>query len=383
MAPRSSGLARARATFGAAVCLLFLGAWTWIPAPTYTFLTLSVGAPELSPWLALLSAIALVVAALDAKRVMLSRAAAVVASLALIAPLSVLLRLPSTLRAFDAMLPPASVKPAVSIRALFLGLSVDGIRSVERVDVPGPGGSPLDMLVHRPRRDGPFPIVLQVYGGAWQRGGPDDDSQLADALAAAGYVVCAVDYRHAPQWQWPAPLDDVRAAIAWVRAHASAIGGDASRIAMLGRSSGSELAFVAGVNYGSGSVRALVLNYSPVDLADGYRHPGTPDTLHLQKIERDLFGGSVDERPDAYRDASPITYADRPHPPVLMISGGRDHIVYPSYSETLLAHLATSGDARLLLIPWADHAFDAVPFGPSAQIEITYTQRFLAQVFAR
>ena len=212
--------------------------------------------------------------------------------------------------------------------------------------------------------------LLVLFLGAWtwipapvyallalSVGAPDEDGQLADALAAAGYVVCAIDYRHAPQWRWPSQLDDVRAAIAWARAQAADYSGDGSRLALLGRSSGSELAFVAGATDTSGAVRALVLNYSPVDLADGYRHPGSPDTLHLRDIERDLFGGSVDERPDAYRDASPITCADRPHPPVLMINGGRDRIVYPSYAQALYGRLAQSGDARLLVIPWADHAF--------------------------
>src|SRR5262249_4266547 len=149
----------------------------------------------------------------------------------------------------------------ISVRALFFGLSIDGVRSDERALFASPGGVPLTLRIHRPTRAGTFPVVLQVYGGAWQRGGPDDDRALADAVAAAGYVVCAVDYRHAPRWQWPAPLDDVRAAIAWASAHAAEFNGDGSRLALIGRSSGSELAFVAGASDPSGAVRALVLNY--------------------------------------------------------------------------------------------------------------------------
>ena len=94
-----------------------------------------------------------------------------------------------------------------------------------------------------------------------------------------------------------------------------------------------------------------------------------------------VMKASAADAPDRYREASPISHADAPHPPVLLMSGGKDRIVYAEYSRTLYEHLRRSGTAVLLVIPWANHAFDEVPFGPSAQLEMYYAGRFLAWAF--
>ena len=96
-------------------------------------------------------------------------------------------------------------------------------------------------------------------------------------------------------------------------------------------------------------------------------------------IEEQFLGGTPDEHPDRYADASPITRAANPHPPVLVITGGRDHIVLPRFGRLLHERLLESGVSVRLHMPWADHGFDFVPFGPSSQIALYYTQRFLAE----
>ena len=76
-----------------------------------------------------------------------------------------------------------------------------------------PDGSPLRIDIYSPPRAGPHPAIVQVYGGAWQRGDPRDDASFAGYFAARGYVVFAIDYRHAPRWRWPAQIEDVRNAL--------------------------------------------------------------------------------------------------------------------------------------------------------------------------
>jgi acetyl esterase/lipase len=164
----------------------------------------------------------------------------------------------------------------------------------------------------------------------------------------------------------------------WIHAHAAEYGADPSHIALIGRSAGSQLAILASVGTAAPGVRAVVGYYGPVDLTDGYLHPPVPDTLGIRKIDEDFLGGTPEQVPNAYRDASPITVADDPHPPTLLIDGGRDHIVEPHFGQELYEHLHRSGTAALLVIPWADHSFDAVPHGPSGQMAIYYTERFLA-----
>ena len=77
-------------------------------------------------------------------------------------------------------------------------------------------GVRLTMDVYRPASPGSYPAVVQIYGGAWQRGAPASNTAFASYLASRGYVVFAIDYRHAPRWPWPAQLADVRAALSWI-----------------------------------------------------------------------------------------------------------------------------------------------------------------------
>jgi acetyl esterase/lipase len=226
--------------------------------------------------------------------------------------------------------------------------------------------------------------VVQIYGGAWQRGAPADDARFATYLAARGFVVFAVDYRHAPRWVWPAQIDDIRAALGWIREHGREYGGDASRLALVGRSAGAHLAMVAAYQLGAPAISAVVSYYGPVDLTDGYRNPPRPDPLDVRSIETALLGGTPDQMPDRYHDASPIAYAAHRAPPSLLIYGGRDHIVLPRFGALLDARLrAVDAPSVFLEIPWAEHAFDVLPNGPSGQLALYYTERFLAWALTR
>src|SRR2546425_2813036 len=103
-----------------------------------------------------------------------------------------------------------------------------------------------------------------------QRGAPGDNSAFDSYLATHGFVVFAIDYRHAPRWRWPAQLADVRAALEWIGRHGTEYGADPNRLAVLGRSSGAQLAMVASYARGGPPVRAVVSYYGPVDLVEGY-----------------------------------------------------------------------------------------------------------------
>ena len=93
---------------------------------------------------------------------------------------------------------------------LFRGLEANDAVVSHGIRFAEPDGQRLTLTVYRPNGDGHFPAIVQIYGGAWQRGTPEDQSELAPYLAARGYVVFAIDYRHAPRWQWPAQIADVR-----------------------------------------------------------------------------------------------------------------------------------------------------------------------------
>jgi acetyl esterase/lipase len=176
----------------------------------------------------------------------------------------------------------------------------------------------------------------------------------------------------------------VRAALAWVRAHASEYGGDAGRLALVGRSAGAQLALLAAYEEGTPRVGAVVSLYGPTDLAEGWRQPPRPDPLGVRGILEAFLGGTPAAVPDAYRDASAISHVRADAPPTFLLYGSRDHIVEARFGRELHARLRAAGASSVLLeIPWAEHAFDAVPFGLGRALSLYYVERFLTSTVGR
>ena len=113
------------------------------------------------------------------------------------------------------------------------------------------GFRPLELDLYVPDGlEGPVPVVVYVHGGGWQRGSRRDPPPLLDAdfydqIAAQGLAVAAVDYRLSGEARFPAPLQDVRAAVGWVRDHAADYGLDPGRVFLRGDSAGGHLALLA------------------------------------------------------------------------------------------------------------------------------------------
>jgi acetyl esterase/lipase len=371
-----------------------VAAWIYLPAPNYFLLRFGVGAPEISAWLILGSLVALGLSLPDLRsgRRPIATACSVVALLLSLTPLA---RFPGTARRFDVAMhsalggdplraAPESVRGSMRpqpliLRDLFLGVPFPAALVARGLPVASPSGVPLTMNVYRPRRNGRFPILVQIYGGAWQRGNPDSFSNFAQWIAERGYVVFSVDYRHAPRWRWPAQLDDVRLALGWIHDHAPAYNADTARVALIGRSAGGHLALMAAYTPGPLRISAVISYYGPTDLVDAYFNPPHPDPLAIRGLEEALLGGTPREMPERYREASPITLVTHRLPPTLLVYGGRDHTVEPRYGERLAQRLTSSGTTAVYLrIPWAEHAFDEVFNGPSSQLALYHTERFLA-----
>ena len=366
-----------------------------MPGWGYPFFNLSVGAPEVSPWL-LLGGLVVCAASLA----MHSRGsyAAFIVSLAAVVIASIpITRAPFVIRQFDGEMTralgdrylagvPESAQRGmrehpIAPLDLFRGVEFGDARVDADMPFAAPGGQQLMLTVYRPHGTGRFPVLVQIYGGAWQRGSPNDFADVARYHAAHGYVVFSIDYRHAPQAIWPAQLDDVRAALTWIRAHGQEYGADVSRMVLMGRSAGAHLALLAAYDVGSPPVRGVISYYGPTDLVEGYRHPPRPDPLGVRAIDEAFLGGTPDSVPTRYRDASPLAYVTRPLPPTLLIYGARDHVVEARFGRALHERLLATGTPSVFLeIPWAEHAFDVdfLRSGLSSQIALYYTERFLA-----
>lgn len=375
-----------------AAALLLVAIWMVVPAPVVWLLPAAVIAPEVSPIVLVLAGLVLVLAL---RRFSTRKLAIVLALAAAGISAQPLLKLAAVQREFDrefarvypnaAAVPPAgTARPSPFVaRDLLLGIPTGEVRVNRGLRFATTDGRSLVLDIYRPPAAGRYPILLQIYGGAWQWGNRTDNETFARYFASRGYVVIATEYRHAPASPWPAALADTRAALAFAARGADAYDGDPNRLAVIGRSSGAQLALLAAYS-GQSRVAAVVSYYGPSDLAAQWREPPQPDPVSVQSVLETFLGGTPDAMPDRYRAASPLTHVSGGVPATLQIHGGRDHVVPPAFARALHEQLKSNGARALLLeIPWAEHAFDFMPNGLSGQIALYYTERFLAAELAR
>jgi acetyl esterase/lipase len=228
-----------------------------------------------------------------------------------------------------------------------------------------------------PRSGQKNPIVFAIYGGAWQWGTPDNDSWINRTLASDGYAVFALDYRHAPANRFPAALDDVRSEMNFIIDRAAMYRADTQRMAVIGHSSGGQLAELS-VFAPHSPFRALVSYSGGVDLAMGYEVPPSPDPINVPSLILAFMGDTPANVPAQYRAASPVDNVRCGSPPTLLIYGSRDHVVDFRSALRLRDALRDCGnDVTLLELPWTEHGFEDVPYGLHAPVAFEATEAFL------
>lgn len=374
---------------------LFLSLWIVIPAPIFSLLPLEIGAIEISPWLIVLNAIALLLVIFKLQQGWLYNAALVCSSIALILSLLPLLQF-STANAriaaemqkmlgadYLAKVPQVAQTQLRSqpfiLADVFRGIPIAEVRIDRAITFANPDKVDLTLNVYRPLAIGKYPTLIVIYGGAWQRGTPNNDESFSRYMAGKGYTVVAIDYRHAPQYRFPTQIEDVKTALSYIQNHADELEVDLQRIALLGRSAGAHLAMLAAYQPDAIPVKAVVNYYGPVDLLEGYHDRPFPDPIDTRAVLRKFLGGTPEELPELYRQASPINYITPNLPPSLLVYPSRDRIVQAKFGRQLYeTSIARGNRAVLLEIPWAQHAFDAVFNGVSNQLALYYTERFLA-----
>ncbi|CCG03462.1 putative esterase [Blastococcus saxobsidens DD2] len=227
----------------------------------------------------------------------------------------------------------------------------------------------------------PAPLCLWLHGGGWARG--SRTARAAERLvpvAASGVAVAAVQYRLSGEAAFPAPLDDVRSAVRWLRRNAAGLGLglDAERIGVWGASAGGHLAALLALcpdacdgDLGDSSVQAAVcwfpitdLTLRDTDVPEGPPPPFLTGPPPSPSSEARLLGAeSVQQVAVAARAASPVSHVRPGAPPFLLMHGDRDGFVPSEHSRTLHRALRARGvDASLLLLAGANHedpAFDA------------------------
>ncbi|MEU4237690.1 alpha/beta hydrolase [Actinoplanes sp. NPDC026619] len=235
-----------------------------------------------------------------------------------------------------------------------------------------PGGSRghlLDLYIPRQSSTKRRPLLIAMGGSGWfGENGKAYASQLAPFFTKAGYVVAGVSTRSSYQAKFPAQLNDVKAAIRWLRANSTAYGIDPHRIAVMGDSSGGWTALMAGVTT-PGDVQAVVDLYAPVDFLAMNAHmlPGACDRFNRsfsltdchtdpRSPESSLLGAPIETIPDKVKKANPMAYVTKQSPPTLIVQGERDGLVPVDQSDRLFAALDAAGvPATYYLVPGAGH----------------------------
>jgi len=107
------------------------------------------------------------------------------------------------------------------------------------------GEAPLLARLFKPQGSGPFPIILELHGGAWVRGTRENGNAANEALAKTGVIVAALDFR--TQAPYPASVADIHYAIRWAKTQAASWKGKPDRIGAMGTSSGAHQAMLLGM----------------------------------------------------------------------------------------------------------------------------------------
>ena len=239
----------------------------------------------------------------------------------------------------------------------------------------------LDLIVYRPAAQPPSPAacVIMVHGGGWDSGDANEFADWNEELASHGIVALAINYRLAPAHPWPAQRDDVRQAITWAKAHAKELSIDPAKIILMGRSAGGQIA--AACAYGDPEVKVAgcIAFYAPMDMVFARKYAYTDDILDSLKLLRQLLGGDPEQFPDNYRTASAINFVNQTSPPMLLIHGTNDSLVWVKQSQRMTQRLEEAGVAHHYLeLPWATHACDYFPSTPDGQLTMNAVLDFIA-----
>jgi acetyl esterase/lipase len=225
----------------------------------------------------------------------------------------------------------------------------------------------MDLYPSKMANNKPAPVVVYIHGGGWYAGDKSTlrETWLASAVAeltARGYIVAAPNYRLAPQYKWPAQIEDAKCAVRHLRANASTYQLDPNRIGAWGRSAGGHLVALLGLSdaniafEGDGgypeqpsSVQAVVDMFGPTDLKTF-----AAANVSASRMANQAFG----QDPEVLESASPVNYVSKGAPPFLILHGSGDQLVPPSQSQELHARLNAAGvPTDLVIVENAGHTF--------------------------
>lgn len=212
----------------------------------------------------------------------------------------------------------------------------------------------LKLTILRPfeEQSHPLPVILWFCGGGWMA--VDNNIHLPNLVdfVRAGFIIASVDYRNSNQAVWPAQLEDAKAAVRYLKAHADHYQIDVNKIAVMGESAGGHLASMTAVTNGlrnfdvgeyltqTSNIQAAVSWYGVVDPLSAKNNSKTAD---FDFVYRNLLGAEPEESPELDAEANPLTFITSKTVPFLILHGTEDKVVPLADDEKLYQALTDKG----------------------------------------
>jgi pectinesterase len=229
------------------------------------------------------------------------------------------------------------------------------------------------------------PAIVLLHGGGWRSGDKSQMKIFALEMATKGYSCFNVEFRLSPEAQYPAAIFDVKTAIVYIKKNAKKFNVDTTKIAVLGCSSGGQMAALIGTTNGkkefeeteknidiSSNVNAII----DIDGILAFKHPESQEETAASQ----WLGGNYEENPTVWQQASPLNHTNNKTPPILFINSsiprfhaGRDDMIailnqYGIYNQSHT--ISNSPHSFWFFNPWFDET-------------IQYTSQFLATIFKK
>jgi len=205
--------------------------------------------------------------------------------------------------------------------------------------------------------DRPAPIIVWVHGGGWAGGSKAGTPAIR--MVRSGFAVASINYRLSQHAIFPAQIHDCKAAIRWLRAHASEYRLDPAHVGVWGSSAGGHLVALMGTSNGVSDLEGLLGNpeqSSDVQAVVDWFGPTDFLTVGSKETRTHFLGGDPQTIPEQARRASPMHYVSKDDPPFLVMHGDADPTVPIAQSETFAKALQGAGvDATLVNVVGGGH----------------------------
>jgi len=238
------------------------------------------------------------------------------------------------------------------------------------------------------------PVLLQIHGGAWMVGSKEHQAlPLMNYLASKGWICVSINYRLSPSVGFPTHLEDCKRALCWIRREGEKYGMNPDFVAVSGGSAGGHLAALTGLtgnmpelqkefSQTDTSIQAVIPFYGIYDLLD--RYDPSSDQLLRRFVNNRIIFEKLEQNPELWDFASPITHIRRDNPAFMIVQGHMDSLTKVKGARIFKEKIEQESENAVvyLELPGAEHGFDIV-HSPRSNAVIKGVHRFLEWELAR